>query len=140
MKTTLALISMLFSTMVLACPDISGDYNCQLGSKILSTKIQEIPNGFVINTDGFEAEYITDGKVYDVPATDSMIDAQKRSSCQDDKFIVDFTATLLYEGTAIGKQVSKTTYFLQDNNLKMIKKTKAKGLPLPTQSYNCTRN
>lgn len=136
---SLILVTMLLSTTVFACPDISGDFTCTSKRGNSSVSIQTIENGFLINTDGVEAEFLADGKVYDLPSTDSMTDGKRISSCKDDKFNIDFTATLLYEGSVVGKEVLRASYFFQGNNLKIIRKTKVKGLPLPVQDYTCTR-
>lgn len=135
----LILSSLVFSSVALACPDISGEFSCKSKKNSTSVIIEAIQNGFTINTDGNVADFIADGKTYDLPSTDSMTDAKKISSCKDDKFIIDFNATLLYEGAVIGKEVLKAAYYFEGSNLKIVRKTKVKGMPLPVQDYTCTR-
>jgi len=108
MKSLLT-VALLFSSAAFACPDISGVYSCKFNSNISNKEIVKTQSGFVINSDGNMMEYFADGKSYDVPATDSYTDARVKTSCTEKAMVVDFNASILYEGSIIAKQVSKTT-------------------------------
>ncbi len=143
MKTLMAslLISGLISgSAYAACPDLSGNYICKSGSHISQKSIEMTDKGYIFNSDGVEFEYLTDGVTYDVPANENQKDGKVKSYCQDDKFIVDFTTNVLYDGTVIGKQVSKTEYVLSQDGFGIVQKTKLKGLPIPTLKFQCTKN
>lgn len=136
----LVLITLLFSSSVFACPNISGFYSCLLNGVTTLKDIKQTTTGYIITTEGSEMEYFTDGMGYEIPATDSYKNATVTSSCRREQFIVDFKATILYEGSEIAKEVSKTTYGMQGEDLIILRKTKMKGFPLPTQKYLCTKN
>lgn len=127
------------SLSAIACPELSGEYLCKRGSLTSTRSIEATNDGFIITKDGYTTEYVADGiTVQNVPSSDSMTDGSYTSRCTDDQFIVDFKATLLYEGAVVGKQVSKTTYQFKNNDLHIISKVKVKGLPLPTVKEICT--
>lgn len=135
----LMLIGLMVSFSAIACPDLAGEYLCKRGSASSYRSIEATEDGFRITRDGNITDYVTDGvTVQDVPQTDSMTDGKYTSKCEDNSFIVNFNATLLYEGVVIGKQVSKTTYQLKNEQLHIISKVKVKGVPLPTVKEVCT--
>lgn len=135
----LMLIGLMVSFSAIACPDLAGEYLCKRGSASSYRSIETTADGFRISRDGNITDYVTDGvTVQNVPETDSMTDGKFTSQCESDKFVVDFTATLLYEGAVVGKQVSKTTYQLKNQQLHIISKVKVKGFPLPTIKEVCT--
>ena len=136
---SLVLITFLFSTSLFACPNISGSYSCQLNSSSSLKEITQTPTGYIINSNGIEKEYFTDNKGYEIPATDSYKNAIVTSFCKDEQFIVDFKATILYEGSEIAKEVARTTYEIDGDDLIILRKTKMKGVPLPVQKYLCTK-
>ncbi len=138
MKSLLT-VALLFSSAAFACPDISGVYSCKFNSNISNKEIVKTQSGFVINSDGNMMEYFADGKSYDVPATDSYTDARVKTSCTEKAMVVDFNASILYEGSIIAKQVSKTTYEMEDKDLIISQKVKMKGVPLPAIKWVCTR-
>lgn len=135
----LILFSLLVSFSALACPDLSGEYLCKRGTVTSDRIIEGTENGFIVTRDGISTEYITDGvTVQTVPSNDSMTDGSYISLCKGNQFIVDFKATLLYEGAVVGKQVNRTTYELKNNELHIISKVKIKGVPLPTIKEICS--
>ena len=121
------------------CPQISGSFTCQQGSHISYKVITQTNDGYLINSDGIDFNYITDGKSYEVEATSSMKDGKVTASCNSNKFIIGFKATILYEGSEIAKQSSITEYALLNNNMTILQKTKMKGIPLPAIKFDCTR-
>lgn len=134
----LVLFSLFISFSSFACPDISGEYLCKRASVTSPRLIEETENGFIVTRDGNSTEYIADGiTVQTVPSNDSMTDGSFTSLCKGDQFIVDFKATLLYEGAVVGKQVNRTTYEFKNNELQIITKVKIKGVPLPTIKEIC---
>ncbi|MFA6239123.1 MAG: hypothetical protein WC635_17420 [Bacteriovorax sp.] len=139
MKFLTALIAIVFSTNLFACPEIGGAFSCQQGSHISEKEITKNDTGYLINSDGIEFNYISDGKVYDVEATDTMKDGKVKSYCKDNKFIVEFKATILDEGSEIARQSSVTEYLPSGMNLLITQKTKMKGIPLPALKLKCTR-
>lgn len=140
-KLTIGL-GLLFSLNAFAaiCPDIEGTYTCQKGSHVSVKEIARTADGYIIVSDGMEYEYRVDGNTYEVPSTDSMTDGKVKASCHDNKFVVDFNASILYDGTIIAKQVSKTEYSKKGDNLIFAQKIKMKGLPLPALNFECIRN
>lgn len=138
MKSFLAL-SFLFSLSAYACPDITGTFVCKFNSAVSQKEIVRTETGFLITSEGNTMEYFTDGKAYEVPATDSYKDAFVKSSCSSSEFTVDFNASILYEGSVIAKQVSKTIYSMNGENLIIFQKLKMKGLPVPKVLWTCSR-
>lgn len=138
MKTLL--ISALFvSSAAFACPDITGLYVCKFNSAVSQKEIVKTENGFVVTSEGNSMEYFTDGKTYEIPATDDYTDAKVRTTCTDQEMIVDFNASILYEGSVIAKQVSKSIYSMSGSDLIITQKLKMKGLPMPKVQWTCTR-
>ncbi len=129
-----------FNLFANACPLIDGAYVCREGSHVSYKEIKSTPNGYDIVSDGIYFQYITDGKGYSVEATDSMKDGVVTSTCNNQKFIIDFRATILYEGAEIAKQSTKSEYYLDQGLLKIKQKTKMKGIPLPTVNFACEKN
>lgn len=129
----------LCSSVAFACPNLTGNFNCKLGSNVFDKQIENTESGYYVITSGVEMNYTTDGKSYELPATDSYKEAKVVSSCLGEKFVIDFTASILYEGSVIAHQVSKSEYYLEGENLIILQKTKMKGIPLPTNKYICTR-
>lgn len=130
---------LLLASSAFACPDISGLYSCQLSSATIQKEIKETETGYIIISEGNEMEYVTDGKGYEIPATDSYKDAIVTSFCRNDQLVVDFKANILYEGSVIANEVAKTIYKMAGDNLVILRKTKMKGIPLPTQKYLCSK-
>jgi hypothetical protein len=141
MKILISLI-LLYSVNTFAsnCPDISGQFVCQSGSRIILKTIEQTELGYFINSDGTTFEYITDGVSYDVPANENMKDASIKSYCRNNKFVSDFKATVLYDGSKLAKQFTSSEYQLKGEELTVIQKTKMMGLPMPTISLLCKRN
>lgn len=136
----LMLGALLFSSSVFACPDLSGSYTCVGKTRSYQKEVQKTDTGYISSNDGIEYEYFTDGKVYDIPETDSYRDGKLTSTCNGDQFIVDLTMTVLYEGAVVGQQVSHTTYNMEGDKLIINQKVKMKKIPLPKQKFICTRN
>lgn len=135
----LILFSLFISLSALACPDISGEYACLRNNQTTFRSIEVIPGGFRMINGIHTNDYITDGTtIQTLPDTDSMKDGKYKSHCQGNKLIVDFTATIMYEGSAIARQVSKTTYQLKNDQLEIIQKVRMKGIPLPTIRELCS--
>lgn len=132
--------AVLFSSTAFACPDISGLYSCKYNSNMSTKEIVKTEQGFVINSDGNSMEYLADGKAYEVPSTDSYTDALVRTTCTQNEMIVDFKASILYDGSIIAKQVSKSTYAMDGKDLIISQKVKMKGIPLPAIKWTCVRN
>jgi homoaconitase/3-isopropylmalate dehydratase large subunit len=130
----------LFSTAANACPNLNGNFTCQKGSTVFNLAIEGTSRSYIINRDGNEFEYMLDGKSHDVPSTDSYQDAKVVSTCEDDKLVVGFEANILYEGSVIAHQVSKSYYYNEGNNIVLLQKVKMKGIPLPTNKFSCVRN
>ena len=122
------------------CPPISGSFTCQQGSHVSYKIITQTNDGYLINSDGIDFNYITDGKTYEVEATSNMKDGKVTSTCTSNKFIVGFKATILYEGSELAKQSSVTEYTPVGSGLMIVQKTKMKGIPLPAIKFNCTRD
>ena len=140
MKTILALSFLAsFSSYAATCPELSGDYICQKGSHISYKNIQKTDKSFIVISDGVEMEYITDKKTYSLPDTEVIRDAKVNSYCEKDKLVVDFTGIILYDGSDLAKQVSKTEYTLKGDGIIFSQKIKMKGLPMPALVLNCTR-
>ena len=141
MKAILALsLFISFSSFASTCPELSGDYVCQKGSHISYKSIEKTETGYIVVSDGVEMEYATDGKTYDLPSTESVKDAKVVASCKNNVFVVDFTGTILYEGSELAKQVSKTEYSLKGDKMIYSQKIKMKGLPMPALTLACTKN
>lgn len=139
MKSILTL-GLLFSFNAFAnCPNLTGDYICQKGSRISYKSIEQTETGYNIISDNIEFNYVTDGVTYELPATESVKEAKVTSYCDKNVFVVDFTAMILYEGSDLAKQVSKTKYSLKGDTLIYLQKTKMKGLPMPTVTLTCRR-
>lgn len=134
------LLAFLTQSVWAACPDLSGNYICKNGSHVSLKNIEMTETGYIFNSDGVEFEYLTDGNTYPVPANENQKDGKVKSYCVDEKFIVEFNTTVLYEDTVIGKQVSKTEYSLNQDGFNIQQKTKLKGLPIPTLKFQCTKN
>jgi hypothetical protein len=133
-----AFIASLITLNVYACPNLTGTYLCQVGSHISQQTITNTDTGYNIINEGVESNYITDGNSYELPSTDNYQDAKVTSSCAEDKFVIDFKASILYEGSVIAKQVSRFTYYVEGDHLVYLQKTKMKGIPLPTNKFICT--
>lgn len=63
------------------CPPISGSFTCQQGSHVSYKIITQTNDGYLINSDGIDFNYITDGKTYEVEATSNMKDGKVTSTC-----------------------------------------------------------
>lgn len=131
----------LISTQLFAseCPNITGAYSCKEGSHVSLKEITQHDSGYLINSDGLEFNYLTDGKTYEVEANENMKDGKVTSTCKANKLIVNFKATILDEGSEIAKQSSVTEYIPAGVNLVITQKTKMKGIPLPVLKLSCTR-
>lgn len=129
----------LVSFNLMACPNLTGNFNCTSTSNSFDIQIENQTNGYSIITNGSEMNYHTDGRVDTIPSTDSYKDVAIKASCQGEKFVIDFTASILYEGSVIAHQVSKTEYVLTNDQLNITRKTKMKGIPLPTTKHTCIR-
>ena len=142
MKKIYVLLSLLVSFNAFAgnCPEISGNYSCQQGSHVSLKEIVKTATGYKINSDGIDFEYFTDGNVYEVEANENMKDGKVSSLCDNNKFIVNFNATVLYEGSELAKQVSRSEYYINNGTLLITQKTKMKGIPLPTVKFTCSIN
>ena len=138
----LLFISLMFSTQLFAseCPQISGTFLCKSGSRISEKVITQNEDSYQIVSDGIEFTYVTDGKTYDVEATSDMKDGKVTASCQKDKFVVNFKATILYEGSEIAKQSTVSEYSISNQDLVIVQKTKMKGIPLPAVKFNCSKS
>lgn len=139
MKTLLVLFS-LFSASAFACPNLMGNYTCQKGSTVFNLNVNQTATAYEMDRDGNFAEYIVDGKIYDLPSTDNYQAAKVTSACEDDKLVVGFEADILYQGSVIAHQVSKSYYYKDGNNMILLQKVKMKGIPLPTNKFICTLN
>ncbi len=131
---------MSFNLFAGQCPLLDGAYICREGSHVSYKEIKTTNEGYDIVSDGIFFQYKTDGKGYSVEATDSMKDGIVTSSCANQKFVVDFKATILYEGAEIAKQSTKSEYYVDQGQLKIKQKTKMKGIPLPTVNFICEKN
>lgn len=140
MKYFLSAFLAFLSLQVLACPNMDGFYECRAGSRVSLKEVVSTASGFLIISDGAEREYFIDDQFREIPATNSYKDAFYKSRCTSDAFIVDFKATLLYEGAEVAKQVQTSTYTMSGEDLVIVQKTKAKGVPLPTVKYLCKKN
>lgn len=140
MKYFLTAFLAFLSLQVLACPNMDGFYECRAGSRVSLKEVVSTASGFLIISDGAEREYFIDDQFREIPSTNSYKDAFYKSRCTNDSFIVDFKATLLYEGAEIAKQVQTSTYTMSGEDLVIVQKTKAKGVPLPTVKYLCKKN
>ncbi len=141
MKLLFSLI-LTFSFSLLAsttCPNIAGTYTCTYKYETLHQTIEETPTGFFITANGVEMEYFIDGSPVLIPETDSVRDGKVISSCGNGLFVVNFTAMIMYQGAEVGKEVQRTSYEIKDGNLVMTRKTKVKGIPLPTKKYICVK-
>lgn len=132
--------ALLFSSAAFACPDISGVYSCKYNNNFSVKEIVKTQVGFIITSDGNPMEYFADGIAYEVPSTDSYTDAKVRTTCTQDEMVVDFNASILYEGSVIAKQVSKSIYSMEGKDLIISQKVKMKGIPLPAIKWTCVRN
>lgn len=132
-------ILLLVSVNAFACPDITGSFTCKFKNRISEREIAKTETGFVMIADGVEQTYNVDGSITSVPDSDGLKDGQFSSICEGNTFIVNFTGTLMYEGSEIGKEVQKTVYQMKGDDLNILIKTKAKHVPLPTINYMCTR-
>lgn len=146
MKFCISIFSLLLSITVFAtqefnssCPSMDGVFECKAGSRVSLKEIISTQSGFLIISDGVEREYFFDDQFREIAATDSYKDAFYKSRCTNESFIVDFKATLLYEGAEIAKQTQTSTYTMNGDSLIIVQKTKAKGFPLPTVKYICNR-
>lgn len=135
----LSLLLICISSAAMACPDISGEYECNIGRKFTKKSISQTSRGFLINTDGSEMEYLTDGTVQTIPNSDSFKDVAFKSYCEGNKFIIDMTATITEGETVLGKQISKKIFELEKEDIHITHKTKMKGIPLPTKKEFCMR-
>lgn len=139
MKYCLSVFLAFLSLQTFACPDMDGFYECRAGSRVSLKEVVSTAGGFLIISDGAEREYFIDDQFREIPSTNSFKDALYKSRCTNDFFIVDFKATLLYEGAEVGKQIQTSTYTMSGNELLIVQKTKAKGIPLPTVKYICKK-
>lgn len=128
-----------FSAFSATCPEITGDYICQKGSHISYKNIHRSDKGFIVISDGVEMEYITDKKTYSLPDTESVREAKISSYCEKDKLVVDFSGIILYDGSDLAKQVSKTEYILKGDGMIFSQKIKMKGLPMPALTLDCKK-
>ena len=129
-----------FSSTAFACPNLTGNYTCKKGSHVFTLQVETTAGSYIMNRDGAEMEYVVDGKIYDVPSTENYKDAKMTSVCEDNKLVVGFEADILYQGSVIAHQVSKSYYYKDGNNMILLQKVKMKGIPLPTNKFICTLN
>lgn len=122
-----------------SCEELSGNYLCRAGSKAISKSLLIVGNQVEMITEGVESTLILDGETYSVPATSSMKDGKVSALCVGEKMVVNFSATLLYEGEELAKQTQKTEYVKSNEGLEITVSTKAKGIPLPKLKYLCQR-
>lgn len=136
MITTLAL---LLSTAAYACPDLTGAFLCESNYRQVETTIETHEDGYQITEGGSKGFFSNDGTIRRLPDTEIMRDGEVSGNCKDDKYYVNFTAKALDEGEVIAKQVSQTEYVIKGDRLYVTRKTKMKGIPMPTQKMICTR-
>lgn len=139
MKFFLMAFLAFISLQSFACPQMEGFYECRAGSRVSLKEIVSTTAGFLIVSDGAEREYFIDDQFREIPSTNSYKDAFYKSRCTSNSFVVDFKATLLYEGVEVAKQVQTSTYTMVGEDLTIVQKTKAKGVPLPTIKYLCKK-
>lgn len=146
MKVTLISLFALFSSyatasssLMIDCPEMEGVYECKAGSRYSLKAIAPTMSGYLIESDGIEMEYFFDNVVRDVPANENMKDGKVASRCEKGAFIVDFNASILYDGDVIAKQVSSTTYEIIKGQLQITQKVKMKGLPMPKLFFQCKK-
>lgn len=124
-----------------ACPNLDGAYLCQAGSDAVGFTIASTPDGIWMDRDGAQITYQPDGRSHAIPDTESYQNGKVTSSCKGDKLVVELDVEILYEGSVIARQVSRTEYSRPTKNLneglKIVTKTKMKGLRLPTKTYAC---
>ncbi len=121
------------------CPVIEGSYECISGSRVSMKEFQHTNNGYIIVSDGVEQTLIVDNQYREVPETDSYKDAKFKARCEKSNLVVDFNASILYEGSVIAKQSTVVNYIMKNDVLTIIQKTKMKGIPLPTLNFKCTK-
>jgi uncharacterized protein YxjI len=95
--------------------------------------------GYIINADGVEQVYKIDGSITSIPDNDNLKDGKYSSVCENDKLIINFSGTLMDEGTEVAREVQKTVYQMKGEQLNILIKTKAKHVPLPTVNFLCTK-
>jgi hypothetical protein len=137
------LFLVLVSFNAFACPDLTGDFFCESGEEKSVRRIETHTNGYTIHTDGNEGFFSNDGKIRELPSNDTMTDGKVSGKCEGEKFIVNFSATVLYEGEDIAKQKSETLYTIVGERLHISRKTRMRWmgiwLPLPSKKFVCTR-
>lgn len=136
----LVAVLLLVSAQAFACPDITGSFSCKYKNRLSEREITKTADGFLINIDGIELEYVTDGSITTVPQTDSLKDGQYSSVCDANTFVINFSGTMMEGDLELGHQVQKTVYQMKGDALNINIKTKAKRVPLPTIDYTCTRH
>ena len=139
----LALFLFLISFSVFSCPDLTGSYFCESGEEKSVRTIETLADGYLIKIDENEGFFSNDGKIRELPSNDTLADGKVSGTCREEKFIVNFSATILYLGEDIAKQRSTTEYFLVGDRLHSVRKTKMNWLslwiPMPTKKFVCTR-
>ena len=141
MKSLLLLATFIsLNTFAATCPSINGSFICQRGTQFSFVDFTPKDTGYVVLTDGTLFEYFTDGKTYAVEGNEDMRDGKVRSYCEKNKFISDFTVTILDQGSPIAKQATKSEFSMEGVNLSIVHKIKMKGIPLPTLRFTCIPN
>lgn len=146
MRMSLIFVSLFFSLELLAssalkvdCPEMEGVYECRAGSRYTLKTITPTLGGFLIDSDGIETEYFFDNIVRDVPSNENMQDGKVAARCEKGAFIIDFNASILYDGSVIAKQVSTTSYEIKNQKLQITQKVKMKGIPMPKLVFQCKK-
>lgn len=121
------------------CPEIDGSFECRAGSRVSFKNISPSMAGYLIESDGAIVEYIIDDTYRELPNTESMQDAKLKARCDKGSLVIDFEASILYQGSVIAKQVSNSVYEIKNGELQITQKTKMKGLPMPKLVFQCKR-
>lgn len=119
------------------CPDLNGDYACKQGSTIFSLSVHGEQGLYHVEKNKVAIEYNTDGRFVAIADTENYRNAKYQALCEGGKLVVNFYAELMYDGSFIGKQVSKSEYSKVGQELIIAEKVKVRGIPLPRLRYVC---
>lgn len=135
----LFMLPILFGSIVsYACPDLTGKYLCQALHGTYDLKFNKTSSGYIVTTESTKKTYVTDGSVQELPDLGETVQNRTlKSYCDEEKFIIDYEATVYYEGNVLGQQFSKTSYEFNGKNIQMILQVNFQGSNLPPIKETC---
>lgn len=135
----------LFSSALLACPQLEGIYRCSVGGNVTETTItQDLRNGtwtYVVSGEDATLDVIADGRNYTVNNIGEIRNANYTANCTNLSLIVDASGDVYSDGRRIGRGKSILVFAKDASSNNLIAQTTISvgNFSLPTRSVTCPK-